>query len=498
MKAVEWIKENSITLSLAVFSIIYVTICSLFFDVGLTPDSTNYLREANALLCGYGLNNHAGAGYDGFYGIWPIGYSALIALVSFVTRLEVFYAAKLITIGIYIITTMMFIRRFGKNAWVYLLFFCNSGYIYCMRYVSSENLYLFAMLWFSFCCYDVWTGEEKENKSCILLGLSSLFAILSRWVGAFTLAITGLMAFLYFFGITVEKSRKKSFKLLGITAVNAGVLLTYLAYIKQMTGYTTGMYRIPSEESRLELLYMLIKAENMEIYDAVMGLFSVNNVISVGIWIGVFVFFTRQIVKDRFKDKFAPAFILSSVVYWCGYVYTRFQTDMEIFNYRVLLPATLPLLVAITYYLMQNDRVSGFVESIYDSRMKRAIVVLVLFILSFELHNRCKILGIPYDAYGAIKNHVEQEYRDVPSGSLVITEDWDINFLRMDLKRCSVNDCDSDSLDDIIADMNNEEYSHVYLQKAYLEYLLYEQEDDESYSELRKYLNSDGYLIRLR
>ncbi len=63
------IKDNILALILTIAAITYVLIISFFYDVGLTPDSTNYLREANALLLGYGFNNHAGAGYDGFYGI---------------------------------------------------------------------------------------------------------------------------------------------------------------------------------------------------------------------------------------------------------------------------------------------------------------------------------------------------------------------------------------------------------------------------------------------
>lgn len=498
MKIKQWIKENSITLTLSVFSIIYITVCSLFFDLGLSPDSTNYLREANALLRGYGLNNHAGAGYEGFYGIWPIGYSALIAFVSFITRLEVFHAAKLITVGVYVVTTVMFIKRFGKNAWVYLLFFCNSGFIYSMRYISSENLYLFAMVWFSFCCYDVWSNNKSENKACILLGLSSLFAFLTRWVGAFTLAITGLMAVLCFFGITTEKNRKKAFKLFGITVFNAMILLSYLAIIKHVTGYTTGMYRIPSEEPKLWLLEMLIKAENMEIYNAMLGLFSVNTTVSVCVWIALFSFFVYKMVKDKLNDKLPPAFIMSSVVYWCGYVYTRFQTDMEIFNYRVLLPATLPLLVTVTYYFLKNKKVAEFVDSFQTNKKKRIILTVVLFVLCFELHNGCLILGRPYDKYESLKERIEEHYEDVPSGSLVITEDWEINFLRMDLKRCSVFDCDSNQLKDIVESMNSDEYPHVYLQKAYLEFLLSAESNPNSYPELRALLDTDEYLIQLK
>ena len=498
MKISCWVKENSITLTLTMFSIIYVTICSFCFNLGLSPDSTNYLRQANALMLGYGFNNHAGAGLDGFYGIWPIGYSALIALVAFVTGVEVFYAAKFITIGIYVVTAIMFVKRFGRNAWVYLMFFCNSGYIYCMQYVSSENLYLFAMLWFSFSVYDVWSEKGNENKNCIRIGLASLFAILSRWVGAFTLAITGLMAVLSFFGITMKKNRSKAFKLLGITVINALILLCYLSCIKEATGYMTGMYRIPSEESKLWLLEMLIKAETMEIYSAMFGVFSVNNVVAVFLWIGLFCYLIRAMVKDKLSDKFPPAFILTGVTYWCGYVYTRFQTDMEIFNYRVLLPATLSLIVTITYYLLKNENVLQFVNGFQTSRRKRVVLTVVLFVLCFELHNGCSILGKPYDAYGTMVKRIEEAYKNIPSGSLVITEDWEINFLRMDLKRCSVFDCDSDQLDDIVYNMNNTDYSHVYLQKAYLEYLLSMEEDENSYPELREYLNTDEYLIQLR
>lgn len=491
-------KENILAIILTAAAIAYVLIISFSYDVGLSPDSTNYLREANALLLGYGFNNHAGAGYEGFFGIWPIGFPALIAVVAFITRLEVVYAAKVIIVGIYIATAYMFIRRFHKYAWVYLLFFCNPGYISCMRYISSENIFMFAVLWNAFCAYDVWESKQNENKFCLKLGISSLFAMLSRWVGAYTLAITGILAFLSFFGLSMEKNRGKGLKLAGITVINAIVLFTYLLVIKSKTGYMTGMYRIPSQESGSWLCYMLLKAENMEINSAFLGLIVVSTTFAAVIFIGIGVFFVLKIKRQGFEDKMSLSFAFSSVIYWGGYVYTRFQTDMEIFNHRVLLPASLPMIVALTHCAVSQENVKKFIDKITVSAFRKVLVAIVLIGLASETQNSLKIFGRSHNAYEAMKDNIENIYGDIPAGSLVITEDWEINFLRMDLVRTSVFDCDSMQLDDIEAVFDDGKYANVYLQTEYLRYLFSMEEDISAYDNLLPYAESDEYLIKIK
>lgn len=494
----DFLKKNSITICLAVFAIAYILIRSFGFSLGLSPDSTNYLREANALLKGYGFNNHAGAGQEGFFGIWPIGYPALIAFVALVTGFEVFYAAKIITVIVFLVMTAMFIRRFGENAWVYLLFFCNPGFIDCMHNVSSENLYLLAVLWFAFCCFDVWEGKGKENKAIIFLGISSFMAFMSRWVGAFTIGISGLLAILYFFGITVDKNKKKALKIAGVTFLNAVIILSYLFLIREKTGYFTGMYRIPSEEPKMTLLYLLIKAENAELNNAVMGIFSVNTYVFVIVAMVLIGYFIKKLWQDKLKDKLPMALLLTSFIYWCGYVYTRFQTDMEPFNYRVLLPSTLPIGVTLTYYILKNERVLELLRSFQCSGKRKVLLILVLFALCFQLHNNCAIMGTPYNAYETTKQEIEERYKDIPSGSLVVTEDWVINFLRMDLKRCTVNDCDSDSLEHVLYAVEHDDYPHVYIQTDYLNFLLDMVDDESKYVELRKYADYPEKLIQLK
>ncbi len=97
-----------------------------------------------------------------------------------------------------------------------------------------------------------------------------------------------------------------------------------------------------------------------------------------------------------------------------------------------------------------------------------------------------------------MKQFVEETYRDIPSGSLVITEDWQINFLRMDLIRTSVFDCDADQLDDIEAVLLDDRYTNVYLQTAYLQYLLSAEEDISGYENLLPFAQSDEYLVKIK
>lgn len=498
MRFTNWIKDNLLSILIFLCTAIYILVYSLWCEPGISPDSTNYLREANALLRGYGFNNDAGAGINGHFTIWPIGYPALIALVSFITRLNVFYAAKLITIAILGATTYIFIKRFGKISWVYLLLLCNPGYVSCMRHVSSENLFFFAVMWFAFCLYDVWEGKVSENKACIKLCMASLMAVLSRWVGAFTLAPMGLIVLMTFFGIGTAKNRKKSYKLAGVTAFNGLFTLGYLICNKIITGYSTGMYRIPSHESKIGLIKALIKAEDLELYNALWGIISINNKVTVLVIALIIAFICYRIYKGRLEHKLPICFLVTSLIYWCGYVYTRFQTDMEMFNHRVLLPATIALFVSFVYCLMEYEKVKSFIESINDKWWRLLIASVIVVVLSFQLQLDSGRMLLGDNTYEKMVNHIDEHYHDIPSGSLVITEDWEINFLRMDLVRTSVNDCDADQLSDIMNQLQKDDFENIYVQSIYLDYLFMCEEDENSYPELRQYQGSSEYLIKLR
>ncbi len=173
--------------------------------------------------------------------------------------------------------------------------------------------------------------------------------------------------------------------------VSAVFLLTYLLIIKSKTGYMTGMYRIPSQESRKWLAYMLLKAENMEINSAVLGFFVVNTVTAVLIILAIGIFFIKKVKREGVKDKLSLSLVASSLIYWCGYVYTRFQTDMEIFNHRVLLPASLPLIVALTHCAMSQENVKGFIDKITATWFRKTVTAVILICLAFEMQNGPKI-----------------------------------------------------------------------------------------------------------
>lgn len=495
-KIVQYIKDNVFAIVLCTSSIIYMTITRLFFDMGLTPDSTNYLREAKIILAGKGFEFNSLAGYEGFFGIWPIGYPLLIAIISKLFCIDVYYSALVITIFVYLIITYVFIKFFEKKAWIYLLFFCNPGFIYSMRMVSSENVFFLLVLFAGLFSYRVWVS--KEDKYIWILGVVCLFSILVRWVGAFTISLSFILGIFYLFGWTVEQDIKKAIKLLGITILNGSVLVGYLFCVWKNTGYLTGMYRIPSSESRMELISRLIAAETMEVNCGLLGVFSVNQWVACIILLSfIFIFIKRMLMKN-YANKLFMSCMATSLIYWVGYIYTRFRTDMETFNPRVLLPASLPFFIAVVSYLTTETSMKDWSIKFKHRKNSGIILCVLLVLMSFEIHNNCALKGKPRLQYENIKKVVSEQYQGIPSGALVITEDWCINFLRLDLIRTSVFACDSDQLPDIERALNNEKYKNIYIQKPYLEFLLSNNEIDERFSYFYDFLNQENYLIKIK
>jgi|GEM_PF-994594 len=183
----------------------YVAVMGLFIT-GLTLvnpnhftsiDSGYYLQSATNLIRGQGyrFQEHDHLVWNG---IFPIGYSALIALVSALTGVSVLIASKLVNYLALCFFAGCWIRRLGADRARWLLsVWWLGGFLKVLAYTWSETLFLVLLAeW-------VWNVQRflvqpSVWRSGILLGNGYLL-FLTRYVGGYVFGLLGVLGSMVWF-----------------------------------------------------------------------------------------------------------------------------------------------------------------------------------------------------------------------------------------------------------------------------------------------------------
>ncbi len=145
----------------------------------LTPDSHYYLEAAQNLLNGKGYRI-VFEEKDTFCAIWPVGYSALIALVSWLTTSSLETASKLVNLLALAGCFWLIWQRYRDKAWFVALAFSTTSLVQLYTNTWSETVFLFFVLGF---CISSFSGKEKEVISVFW----AIGAFLTRYAGVFLL-----------------------------------------------------------------------------------------------------------------------------------------------------------------------------------------------------------------------------------------------------------------------------------------------------------------------
>lgn len=148
----------------------------------LTPDSHYYLQAAQNLLDGKGYRI-VFEGKETFCAIWPIGYSALIAFVSWLTVFSIETASKIVNLLALVGCFWLIQRRFQEKAWFVALGLMTSSLVQLYTNTWSETVFLFFVL--GFCQSQPHRATVRPTK-----GGEAFWAIgafLTRYAGVFLL-----------------------------------------------------------------------------------------------------------------------------------------------------------------------------------------------------------------------------------------------------------------------------------------------------------------------
>jgi hypothetical protein len=369
----------------------------------LTIDSTAYLGLAQNLLDGngffvyfYGLTGNERE----FFAIWPIGYSSLIYLTAKLTGLSVFWASKLLNLFIIGLILIVFRAMFKHNAYIYGLIFLFASSIEIFTYTWSETVFIFGLVWFAASIYIFMLEPKKLVLIYISLFISSLFLFLSRYIGAFSFGLIGLLGLYY--GI-VKKDKSKSIILISIASINIAIMLGYLYHNYLQTGYSTGMPRIPAPETDGELFVMLLRAI---ISETIIPMNSISKTAMLIFWMefSVLIYLIIKYRKNILNltqnsnnnkiTKLILVFVSIGLVYLFFIILMRWLVQFDTYRARLLAPGSFLLFIAFIFYIEKCTTQKLFNE-------------FKIFLLSFALLSY--FINFPYSVWKQDKQPVYNE-----------------------------------------------------------------------------------------
>lgn len=437
-----FLKNNYIVVTIFILTSISIILNAYFFNSYISPDSGDYLLEAKALLSGHGLNATGLAGVTNYFAIWPIGYPLLISLTSIVTRItDLYLVSKISSLIVLLVIVLLLIKYFKKDAWIYSLIFFTTGFSLIFYYAWSEGLLILSLLAFSFCLYEIIIAEHAMNKNYLLLFFLVVLCFLTKYVGACTLLISGLV-FLYYLIRYIKKKRKIDFlkvkKLFIVCFFSLVFIVAYLYMNYKLTGHLTGMERLPAPETLKELLSMLHSGLVTEVTNVFFFL-KIDNVRLLDlILLLLIIFIINYFVKKRNKISqnyiMNLSLLLTATIYFIAIVFLRFTSHFDNLSYRFLFPTTFLLMIIIINILIEylKSLEISFKMKI-PSKVHLIILSSIIILCLLSFYKNYNESDLVHNSYNNIKKEYLTTYEEVKPNSLVIWGDHPLMYLRPDI-----------------------------------------------------------------
>lgn len=440
--------SNNILLSIIVVVIcVYVAV----FDGGLlcasyTADSVRYMRMAENIKAGHLMNPDGLAGGGGWFAIWPIGYPMVLAAISAMTGLDVFWASKVVSV-LCIMALLVLFWKCAKDAFPLLaLSLVNLAYLKIARSTLSEPLFMVLLVTMGFAVAHLGRkANVRISWRCAAL-LCTLFIglFLVRYVGFFAPVWVGAAVLICRWGWGAVGT-------VAVAGLGAWIFdVSYWMINKAMCGYVSGYGRVAPKESALELLRMIIGAEMHELQA-----YGILAFLVVGLWLaGSRLLMKKETTWPDSADKYDNGwlvFVSAGLLYHVTLVFMRCRQSFDTLGFRLLYPGTLMVVVGLVLLLSRHVSYframdwSVFVNDIPLRRFAMFLLSVAIFgvwLLHGELQLR-KALGIETyllgRPYPELREVLLAKYAGVKAGTRVnigcscCDEDFMIAALRPDL-----------------------------------------------------------------
>ncbi|MEM8893141.1 MAG: hypothetical protein AAGC88_01105 [Bacteroidota bacterium] len=320
----------------------------------ITPDSEYYLRVADNLLAGRGfVMPYMTYPFDENTPqkeliIWPIGYPALISLLSFCTGLDTLWASKAINLlalaGIFWLLAMMF----KTNAWFVSLIFLSYGKMEVFSYTWSEGSFLMLEL---LLCLIVIKSLSSEKVKLLWLQITLVLT------GLFLLRYAGLIFFFFsaFVMIYLHQRNKKGHSIHYFIALllSSVFVLAYFYRNYTISGFYTGGDRVyPYIESIGYFFWLFLRGLFNELMLARNYFFKGNfdplfvGLLLIQLLVVFQLFRHRHLIKDGVKQHTnLMVLAVCGLTYLVGIIIIRKIQPFDPFDFRILAPYSMPLFI---------------------------------------------------------------------------------------------------------------------------------------------------------
>jgi hypothetical protein len=452
----------------------------------VSSDSAHYLQLAQNFLNGDGMStaNYV-TGMSTYFATWPIGYPALIAIVSFITGLSVFWASKIVNIiclgVVLILLKKLFQSRAVFASLVLFISTCTGIFVYSW----SEVPFLLGMLWLVFGL--VRYIETNKFTYAVHLFFASLFLFLMRYIGLIGAGIIGLLGFYYLY----KKQWKQMLTcwITGSLSILLAVCYLIINYVK--TGEFTGMERIPRAETAEQFFVMVRESliTEFNIFSNTSHDFPLATIIVLAI--GLVLFIRPKQIKALFQLKkgqfvLPGMFLFVGMIYLIAIIYMRWTAYFDTLYYRLVGPATFMFGLFLISWIAQSERRDW-------ARWQGVLTVVFLAVfISNIIMPSYQVLQDDKLPYKETVQQVKKTYEAIPKGSIVAFENIHARYLRPDIQFIKVHFqpyfSNAESLDEFVDRTSPNDAAGVFFQYKYIKGYKY----DESFVRIMKQVEDSG------
>ncbi|WP_162051400.1 hypothetical protein [Pontibacter pamirensis] len=230
--------------------LLYIAVCVvILFRVNvestgyLTPDSESYLQLAQNLKDGKGFYLYnASATEETFFSVWPVGYPVLIYIVSAVTRLDVFWASKVLNLLLVGFGFLLLRQINMKYSYILASAYCAYTLLEVYSFTWSEAPFLLGLLCLCYLINKAILGDDT-TKNVLLLFLTCTYLFLLRYIGAFSFSVPALLACFFYY----KQRRRTATELLVVFFLLTTIAGLYLYMNYSLSGHATGGKRFEAE-----------------------------------------------------------------------------------------------------------------------------------------------------------------------------------------------------------------------------------------------------------
>ena len=357
----------------ALIASLVASACIYFYTrhsgIGISPDSVIYESAATNIRTHFSFTDFNGVPLVDF----PLGYPSFLALVSFLTGMNVLQVAPLLNCVLFsgvIILTSIIIDGYQKRSHLYkicilALAACSPCLLEVYSMLWSETLFIFLSLLFIVALRTYF--KSYRIAALLFAALIAAFAFATRYAGIVLLA-TGL--FLIFFNGDLAM-RKKIKHILLFTVAGSSLVIINLVRNSNEAGHITGV-----REKALRTLSDILQQIGTTVSDWLpytRGHETVAVIVFLVILSGGICILLYHLLQQQYFTSYQTIVAGVFVVYVLFIITIATISRFEYLTGRLLSPLYIPMLLTGSSWLI------SFLQQSY--RIKRVIVSVLLLII---------------------------------------------------------------------------------------------------------------------